>query len=165
MFFGNQMNRSQQQHVKKGKDVVHEINVSLEDLYKGKKVKINAKRQRIKYPANINKEYAIKSCDMCNGNGSIMQVRRMGPMIQQIQQQCQKCRGTGKTISEGVKLVKESKILEFDIPKGCKEGHQVKFEGESDEIPGLITGDIIFVIKEKKHNLFKRKSADLLLTD
>ena len=164
MFFGNQMNRSQQQHVKKGKDVVHEINVSLEDLYKGKKVKINAKRQRIKYPANINKEYAIKSCDMCNGNGSIMQVRRMGPMIQQIQQQCQKCRGTGKTISEGVKLVKESKILEFDIPKGCKEGHQVKFEGESDEIPGLITGDIIFVIKEKKHNLFKRKSADLLLT-
>ena len=28
MFFGNQMNRSQQQHVKKGKDVVHNINVS-----------------------------------------------------------------------------------------------------------------------------------------
>lgn len=33
----------------------------------------------------------------------------------------------------------------------------------ADEVPGRLTGDVIFIIQEKEHDLFKRKGADLLI--
>ena len=35
------------------------------------------------------------------------------------------------------------------------------FHGESDEFPGREAGDVIIVVNEKPHKLFKRKGADL----
>ena len=35
--------------------------------------------------------------------------------------------------------------------------------GESDEHPGKLPGDIVFILKEKEHTTFKRRNADLLL--
>lgn len=37
----------------------------------------------------------------------------------------------------------------------------VPFEGKGDEKPGYLPTDIIFVIEEKKHPLFRRKDDDL----
>jgi hypothetical protein len=62
-----------------------------------------------------------------------------------------------------VKSVKEKKILELHIEKGSKTGTKIKFDGESDEHPGKLPGDIVFILKEKTHHQFKRRNADLLL--
>jgi len=166
MFFGGGGGggRSRQRGPKKGKDVVHPLKVSLEDIYNGKVVKISVNRQRMKYPKGMDKDKAVQTCPQCDGRGFVIQVRRMGPMIQQVQAACPKCGGTGKIVAKGVKQVKERKILEVPIDKGVKNGRKVKFDGESDEHPGLLPGDVIFVVQEKAHSRFKRKGADLLMS-
>jgi len=147
----------------KGKTVQHQISVSLADMYKGKLMKISVNRQRIKVPDGMSKSDAMSKCTQCNGRGAVVRVVRMGPMIQQMQSQCDACNGTGTTTARGVKSVKEKKILELHIEKGSKTGTKIKFDGESDEHPGKLPGDIVFVLKEKEHPEFKRRNADLLL--
>ena len=162
MFFGQQHANSHNQN-KKCKNSVHNIKVSLEDIYNGKKMKINVTRQRLKYPNGMKQSDCVQTCANCNGQGFITQVRRFGPMIQQSQVKCEKCNGIGK-LWNGVQTVKESKILEIYISKGIHHGKKIKFDGESDEKPGMLPGDIIFVLHEKKHNIFTRKDNDLLIT-
>jgi DnaJ family protein A protein 2 len=164
MFFGGGGGGGRRQRgPRKGKDVVHPLKVSLDDIYNGKVVKISVNRQRMKYPKGMDSASAIRTCDTCDGRGFVVQVRRMGPMIQQVQQPCTKCGGTGKIVAKGVKQVKERKILEVPIDKGVKNGKKIKFDGESDEHPGLLPGDVIFVVQEKPHPIFKRKGADMLM--
>ena len=43
----------------KGKTVQHQISVSLEDMYKGKLMKISVNRQRIKIPSGTTKSEAV----------------------------------------------------------------------------------------------------------
>ena len=58
----------------------------------------------------------------------------------------------------------ESKTLTIDIKKGWKQGTKITFEGEGDEDINIIPGDIQFVIKEKKHEIFERDGNDLIKT-
>jgi len=44
-----------------------------------------------------------------------------------------------------------------------RHGERIYFRGDSDEEPGKEAGDIIFVLSEKKHDLFKRNGDDLLI--
>ena len=62
-------------------------------------------------------------------------------MIQQMQQPCNECKGTGETISDkdrcpqckGEKVVQEKKVLEVIVEKGMQNGQKIKFPGEADE--------------------------------
>ena len=71
-----------------------------------------------------------------------MVIRQIGPgMIQQAQQQCGACRGSGSQIAandkcgecHGEKTVKEKKTLEIHVNKGMKHGDKITFSGEADE--------------------------------
>lgn len=42
-------------------------------------------------------------------------------------------------------------------------GQKIKLSEMGDEAPGMLPGDIIFVLQEKEHPVFKRKRSDLLL--
>lgn len=55
----------------------------------------------------------------------------------------------------------ESKILQVDVRPGFKEGTKITFEQSGDEHPGNIPADIIFVIKQKPHQLYVRDGNDL----
>lgn len=59
---------------------------------------------------------------------------------------------------------KQDNILTIDVRKGWKEGTKITFNGEGDEKEGYSAGDVIFVLKESKHNLYKRKGSDLVYT-
>jgi len=87
----------------------------------------------------------------------------MGPMIQQMQTPCPDCRGAGVEVKAGVRQVQQKKMLEVHIEKGMKNGTQIKLDGEGDEKPGMEPGDIVFVLREKENETFKRKGADLLM--
>merc|ERR1712070_980769 len=100
-----------------------------------------------------------KKCTACDGRGGVVQVVRMGPMIQQIQQPCSKCNGTGYM----GKTKRERKVLEVPVEKGVKNNHRIPFRGMADEKPNMEPGDIVFQIKEKPHSVFKRKGNDLLM--
>eukprot|EP01118_Nematostelium_gracile_P005159 TRINITY_DN1621_c0_g1_i1.p1 TRINITY_DN1621_c0_g1~~TRINITY_DN1621_c0_g1_i1.p1 ORF type:complete len:410 (-),score=148.08 TRINITY_DN1621_c0_g1_i1:39-1268(-) len=160
---------------KKGDDIVHEIGCSLEDLYKGKTSKLAVTKSVIcsKCTGSGAREgVAVGKCKTCEGRGIRLIVKQLGPgMVQQMQTPCGDCNGKGESIKEadkcvnckGKKVTKEKKVLQVYIDKGMKHGQKIVFSGEADEYPGVEAGDIIFVIAEKKHELFRRSGNDLII--
>jgi len=59
--------------------------------------------------------------------------------------------------------MKDKKILQVYVDPGMKNGQKIVFAGEADEAPGLEAGDIVFVVSERKHDLFKRNGNDLYM--
>ncbi|XP_038163284.1 dnaJ homolog subfamily B member 1b [Cyprinodon tularosa] len=58
----------------------------------------------------------------------------------------------------------EEKILEVQIKKGWKEGTKITFAKEGDETPRNIPADVVFVLKDKPHPVFKRDGSDIVYT-
>ncbi|KAI9510396.1 DnaJ-domain-containing protein [Russula earlei] len=163
---------SRNQGPRKSKDLVHRVHVSLEDLYKGKTTKLALTRNIIcqKCDGRGGKEGAVRPCGSCQGRGVRVTLRQMGPMIQQLQQPCEECSGTGEIINHrdkckncnARKVVSEKKMLEVHVDKGMKGGQTITFTGESDQAPGVTPGDVIIVIEEKPHERFKRNENNLM---
>jgi len=163
---------SRNQGPRKSKDLVHRVHVSLEDLYKGKTTKLALTRNVIcsKCDGKGGKEGAVRPCVTCQGRGVRVTLRQMGPMIQQLQQPCDECSGTGEIINHrdkcktcnARKVVSEKKMLEVHVDKGMKGGQTITFSGESDQAPGVVPGDVVIVIEEKPHERFKRNDNNLV---
>lgn len=86
-----------------------------------------------------------------------------------MQQPCNKCGGKGKTFAKqcphckGKKVVMENKHLTVDVEKGMKNGDQILFAKEGEQVPDMVQGDIIFVLQMKKHPMFKRVGDNLYM--
>lgn len=57
----------------------------------------------------------------------------------------------------------EKEIIRIFIKRGWKEGTKITFENKGDKLPNIIPGDIIFTIKERKHQIFTRDNFDLIM--
>ena len=53
------------------------------------------------------------------------------------------------------------KILTIDVRPGWKENTKLTYEGEGDEGPSGVPGDVIFIVKEKPHPKYKRVNNDI----
>ncbi|KAG8834249.1 Type I HSP40 co-chaperone [Serendipita sp. 399] len=169
--FGGGFGMPRDRGPRKGKDLVHRVAVTLEDLYRGKTTKLALTKHVIcaKCSGKGGKAGAVKSCGGCNGRGIKITLRQMGPMLQQIQQPCPECDGTGEIINQkdkcktcnGKKVVSEKKFLEVHIDKGMKNGQTITFPGESDQAPDVIPGDVVIVVEEKPHATFRRQDNNL----
>lgn len=156
---------------RKGRDLTHSLKVSLEELYSGKVSKLALSKNILcpKCEGRGGKEGAVKQCTGCGGTGVKMVTRQMGPMIQRFQTACPDCNGEGEIIREkdkcknchGKKIQLEKKVLSVHIDKGMQDGQKVTFPGEGDQAPGIIPGDVIFVIEQREHPRFQRKGDDL----
>lgn len=174
MFFGGMRGPRGQERERRGRDMVHPLKVSLEELYNGatRQLALNKNVICSKCNGKGGKEGAVQSCSGCQGNGVKISVRQFAPgMIQQVQSVCSDCRGKGEIIREkdrcrqcmGKKVVRERKILEVYITKGMKDGQKITFSGEGDQDPEIEPGDIVIVLDEKEHPVFKRNGSDLLI--
>ncbi|KAI9760199.1 MAG: hypothetical protein M4579_001814 [Chaenotheca gracillima] len=61
------------------------------------------------------------------------------------------------------KRTMEEKILEMNVPAGMKAGSRIKFGGVGDQEEG-VTQDLVFIVKEREHPLFKRDGNNLRAT-
>lgn len=147
-----------QQRNARTNNVVHQINVDLKDLYSGTKKTLRIKRKKVVKTGKVEE----MRCPGCDGKGVKIQIRRMGPMVQQTQRKCDDCGGTGKTV-KGKKLVEETKELELVIEKGMKDGDKMVLSGMADESLTADAGDIVFVIREGNNSGFIRKDEHLLV--
>ncbi|XP_013113931.1 dnaJ protein homolog 1 isoform X1 [Stomoxys calcitrans] len=59
---------------------------------------------------------------------------------------------------------KEDKYVSISIKPGWKSGTKVTFQKEGDQSPGKIPSDIVFIIRDKPHAMFKREGSDLRYT-
>ncbi|KAJ4971402.1 hypothetical protein NE237_004501 [Protea cynaroides] len=55
-------------------------------------------------------------------------------------------------------------ILTIEIKQGWKKGTKVTFPEKGNEQRGLIPSDLVFIIDEKSHSVFKRDGNDLIVT-
>jgi len=159
----------------KGDPIQRAIPSTLEELYNGKTRKLKITRNRCCKACKgtgSSKPELIKECDKCKGKGVINKLMQMGPgFVQQIRTHCDSCQGVGTKSDDkyickecsGKKINPEEKTLEIVIEKGMKNGQTIKFDGESDEKPGVLPGDIIFVIQEQPHSIFKRSGNNLFI--
>ncbi|XP_055012009.1 dnaJ homolog subfamily A member 4 isoform X2 [Boleophthalmus pectinirostris] len=170
MFFGG---GGRMQRERRGKNVVHQLGVSLEEMYNGSTRKLALQKNVIceKCEGYGGKKGALEKCSSCKGRGVQVKVQQIGPgMIQQIQSMCSDCQGQGERFSSkdrcknchGRKVERVKKILEVHIDKGMKDGQKITFHGEGDQEPGLEPGDVIIVLDQKDHPLFQRQGDDLI---
>lgn len=159
---------------KKGKDMMHALQVSLEDCYNGKIRKLAITRDKLceDCDGRGGAEGCETMCSGCDGHGVVIKVMQLGPgMLQQVQAHCDDCGGKGKAINaklrcktcRGNKVSKERKVLEVAIDKGARNKQKVKFNGESNAAPGILPGDVVFVLQVKDHARFTRKGHHLFM--
>lgn len=159
---------------KRGEDIVSTLKVTLEQIYNGtmRKLAINKDVICSKCDGHGGPKDAFINCSSCNGQGVRIEIRQMGSMIHQTQSMCSHCSGQGRMLSEahkckacngrGVNATK--KILEVFVEKGVPDQHKITFHGEADEKPNEIPGNVIFVISQTPHDVFKRNGGDLFMT-
>ena len=158
---------------RKGADEEQEYKVTLEELYKGKTVKFAANKQVVcaQCKGSGGKEKAKPTtCDRCKGNGMVEVLRQVGPgMMRKETVLCDHCQGSGNIHKEkdkcrkckGKRTTQEKKVLEIYIPRGSMHGERIVLEGEADQVPDQVPGDIVFTIVEEPHDVFSRIGNDL----
>eukprot|EP00930_Biecheleria_cincta_P066632 TRINITY_DN5283_c0_g2_i3.p1 TRINITY_DN5283_c0_g2~~TRINITY_DN5283_c0_g2_i3.p1 ORF type:complete len:515 (-),score=107.27 TRINITY_DN5283_c0_g2_i3:12-1520(-) len=148
-FFGPRTAKKRQ----KTPNAVHTLKVSLEKLYTGCTEKLTINRR------TINKQKGVLECPECSGLGIKTETVEIGPVTQQVRAACQACKGQGKNFG----MSRGSEILEVPIQKGSPDGHKIPFREMADEHPDADTGDVLVVIRQEEHKLFKRRGADLFV--
>eukprot|EP01006_Ploeotia_vitrea_P029159 TRINITY_DN61736_c0_g1_i1.p2 TRINITY_DN61736_c0_g1~~TRINITY_DN61736_c0_g1_i1.p2 ORF type:complete len:358 (+),score=57.33 TRINITY_DN61736_c0_g1_i1:59-1132(+) len=158
----------------KGNDVNMNLKVSLDDIYNGNTHTVTLQKQKLCRSckgSGARSPSDIGQCNRCQGKGVMIQKVQLAPgFVQQIQQPCGECDGTGKKIKKkcptckGQKVTRGESNLEVMIEKGIPEGFEMKFEMEADESPDILPGDVIFKIHSQPHHTFKRSDNDLHMT-
>jgi len=60
-------------------------------------------------------------------------------------------------------VTKKKEVLEVRIERGMDDGRKIIFKEKADEMPGCITGDVILVVAQATHPVFKRQGAHLTM--
>ncbi|NXW11755.1 DNJB1 protein, partial [Fregetta grallaria] len=63
---------------------------------------------------------------------------------------------------DGKTVRNEDKILTIEVKRGWKEGTKITFPKEGDQTPNNIPADVIFVLKDKPHGVFRREGSDIV---
>lgn len=162
---------------RRGKDLVHQMQVSLEEIYLGAVRKLALQKSVIceKCEGRGGKKGAVEKCGTCGGLGVESKIQQIAPgFVQKFEQVCRACHGQGEIINakdrcktcSGKKTVRDRKILEVHVEKGMKDGQKIVFSGEGDQEPDLEPGDIIIVLDVKEHPTFQvsqKNSTDLVM--
>ena len=143
----------------KTKPIVHNYNVTLEQLCTNKLVTLKYFRNKL-----CNCKSGSTTCTSCNGQGVKIQHIQLGPgLIQQIQQACTPCQSTGK-INKGCDsckngVVEQSNKIELHLTPTMENGYKYIFKGEGHHISkNDLPGDFIVVLNYKKHTEFTTKN-------
>ncbi|OCF36918.1 chaperone regulator [Kwoniella heveanensis BCC8398] len=151
----------------KGRDTMVPYDISLEDVYKGKKVVMNLERDRICggcKGSGGRPGVEPRECSKCEGKGFIFTDRHLAPgLLGKMKSVCPECDGEGKKLRDkekckkckGAKVLKEKKRIEFMIDAGTEDGERIALRGEGDEAPDIPAGDVIFLIRHLPHSSFR----------
>ncbi|KAI8376533.1 uncharacterized protein BYT42DRAFT_517540 [Radiomyces spectabilis] len=156
---------------RRGPDMQVMLEVTLEDLYNGASIDIDISKQVVCdhcHGSGARRSEDIKTCTACGGHGVVIRRVQLAPgMVQQIQQQCDKCRGQGKVITHvcpacaGQKVRRGNEQYNIAIDKGVEDGQTLVLEQEGDEMPGVIPGDVVFTVSTIPHPVFERRGHHL----
>jgi DnaJ homolog subfamily A member 2 len=157
----------------RGPNKVHEIGVSLSDLYHGKTIRTTMKRDCKCDTCAGKGGQRVETCGECRGRGFRMRMQQMGPMTAMTQEPCGLCQQTGSRAAEkcgtckGRCVIERESTLEVRIEPGMQEGDRIVFPGQCSESPMFeAPGDVILVVRTASSDsgtAWNRHGADLMI--
>jgi len=159
--------RRGQQARARGADLRYNMEISLEDAFKGTQA-------TIRVPTSVTCEACEGSggekgshpvnCPTCRGRGKVRQTQGFFT----IERTCQACGGHGKVIEKPCKKchgqgrVGKEKTLQVTIPPGVEEGTRIRLANEGEAgMRGAPSGDLYIFLGIKPHRLFRREGSDI----
>jgi DnaJ-class molecular chaperone len=163
--FGGQ--RQRQDSEQRTPSIEMPLRLSLKQLYLSDTIEVYYVRQTL----CVNWQECMKKQDDCQGPGVRVRVQQIAPgFAQQVQQRDERCVARGKIWKPNCKPCPNGKTqpekigLTVDVAKGMRDGEHITFEGVADEKPGMIAGDLNFVIWEMAHPVYHREGDNLYKT-
>tara|TARA_R110002153_G_C13330512_1_gene497958 strand:- start:2759 stop:3685 length:927 start_codon:yes stop_codon:yes gene_type:complete len=135
------------------------IELTIEEIFYGKEKIINYMINDNCVKCDGEGGFESETCNQCGGQGHMQQ----GPFAFM----CNNCSGSGKLYKnvcyscQGKGLIKKQKSLNIKIPKGLSEGQMIPIVGVGDRIKDGITGDVYFVVRVKKHDIYQVEGINL----
>ncbi len=147
----------------RGTDLRVKLKINLKDIINGGTKKIKIKRL-VKAPGTV-----YNTCHQCGGSGRVSRITNTIFGRMQTTGTCNVCHGTGQVLqsrgqgSDANGMIKKEDIVEIKLPKGIRNGVQLRVGGKGNEAPGTngIPGDLIVQIIEESHPKFKREGNNL----
>jgi molecular chaperone DnaJ len=151
----------------RGSDLRYNIEVSLEDAYRGKQTTVRVN--------------TLAGCDACKGSGAEAGSRpatcrtcqghgrvRAQQGFFTIERTCPTCQGAGQTIEKPCKScggqgrVRREKTLSVNIPPGVEDGTRIRLAGEGEVgLRGAPPGDLYIFVSIAPHQIFQRDGANI----
>ena len=151
----------------RGSDLRYNIEVSLEDAFRGKQTTIRVA--------------TFIHCDTCKGNGAEPGSRPAACRTCQghgrvraqqgfftIERTCPTCQGSGQIIEKPCKAcggqgrVRREKTLSVNIPPGVEDGTRIRLAGEGEVgLHGAAPGDLYIFVSIAAHPIFQRDGANI----
>ncbi len=147
----------------RGSDLRVKLKINLEDIINGGKKKIKIKRL-VKAPGT-----RYSTCYQCGGSGRVSRITNTIFGRMQTTGTCPVCHGTGQVLekrgegSDANGMIKKEDVIEINLPKGVRNGVQLRVGGKGNEAPGAngISGDLIVQLIEIPDPKFKREGNNL----
>ena len=165
---GGRSRRNQGPKIHQGSDLRYNLELTLEEVAFGVEKEIKYKREgqcKTCHGSGAEPGHHMKTCDKCNGSGSIRLQQRTMFGVQSVIQECDKCHGTGKIPEKechschGTGLEKETYTRKVRFPSGIETGQRlVVREGGNAGANGGIFGDLYVYVTVEKHDIFERIS-------
>jgi DnaJ family protein A protein 2 len=165
--------RRQQQQQQQKENIVINKEVTLEEIYNEVVVPVNFEQKH--YCAQCKgegtKDGKSSKCSTCDGHGIVIRIIQQGPLIQQIQTPCNSCYGSGKiknnvdncTSCNGECYKMKDVKANIPLKNGLSHGQQIQIPHHGHNLKEG-KSDLIIIINEKQHSVFKRKGNDLFIT-
>jgi molecular chaperone DnaJ len=151
----------------RGNDLRYNLEVSLEDAFKGSAA-------QIRVPTSVGCDHCKGSgseagsrpvtCATCAGNGKV----RAQQGFFTIERTCPTCGGAGRVIENPCKgcggqgRVRREKTLSVNIPAGVEDGTRIRLAGEGEAgLRGSAPGDLYIFLSVTPHRLFQRDGANI----
>lgn len=148
------------------------FNISLEDLYKGKEVKMKIERNiRCEDCKGHGSNEPPVNCQQCRGTGVFTKIMQIGPgMIQKMQGSCPNCNGKGKVVKgscnscKGKGVKRENTFITVCVNAGADNDEKITIQDKGDfDTDTMQYADLQIILKQREHGLIKRKGKDLYI--
>jgi molecular chaperone DnaJ len=158
---------------RKGRDLVYDMEMTLEDVLRGRKEEVEVPRtERCGTCSGSGAADGSKPrrCSVCNGRGQTQRVYNQGRFSTFVSvEPCRTCQGKGEIIDKpcstcrGSGRTQKMKKLKIEVPPGVEDGMIMTMRGEGEESESGVPGDLIVNIHVKPHERFERLENGNLL--
>lgn len=154
-----------------GTDLKIRLKLTLEEIAKGveKTLKIKKQVPCTECGGSGSKSGKTDTCQTCHGAGEVRQTSKtmFGQFVNIAT--CPTCGGEGRVVKDrctscyGEGIKQGEVTVKITVPAGVQDGNYLTLRGQGNAGPrGGSSGDLVVIIEEKPHELFKRNGDDVI---